>query len=67
VQFGISYTDDKELKKFARETIPDDPHLPELRQVNTFCTIVLFLNTHVSFLVFDEIVFATLILYISLY
>mmetsp|Transcript_19914 Transcript_19914/g.57194 ORF Transcript_19914/g.57194 Transcript_19914/m.57194 type:complete len:280 (+) Transcript_19914:220-1059(+) len=33
VQFGISYTDDKELKKFARQTIPDDPHLPELRQV----------------------------------
>ena len=38
VQFGISYTNDKELKKFARETIPDDPHLPELRQVNAFCT-----------------------------
>jgi len=32
VQFGISYTNDKELMKFARETIPDDPHLPELRQ-----------------------------------
>ena len=34
VQFGISYTTDEELKKFARHTIPDDPHLPELRQVS---------------------------------
>ena len=64
MQFGISYTNDKELKKFARETIPDDPHLPELRQVNTFCT---YFITHLSFLVFDEILFAALILYISLY
>ena len=33
VQFGISYSTDKELKKFARQTIPDDPHRPDLRQV----------------------------------
>jgi len=25
VQFGITYSDDQELKKFARQTIPDDP------------------------------------------
>lgn len=27
-----SYSDDKDLRKFARKTIPDDPKLPELRQ-----------------------------------
>mgnify|MGYP000041213356 CR=1 FL=1 len=27
VQFGISYTEDKELKKFGRQTVPDDPQL----------------------------------------
>lgn len=32
VQFGISYTEDKELRKFARSTIPDDPKIPELRR-----------------------------------
>ena len=25
VQFGISYSKDEELQKFARQTIPDDP------------------------------------------
>jgi cyclophilin family peptidyl-prolyl cis-trans isomerase len=31
VQFGISYTDDEELQKFAKTPIPDDPkHVPEI-------------------------------------
>ena len=40
VQFGISYSVDKELKKFARQTIPDDPHRPDLRQVNNMSVCV---------------------------
>uniref|UniRef100_A0A7S4N551 PPIase cyclophilin-type domain-containing protein n=2 Tax=Odontella aurita TaxID=265563 RepID=A0A7S4N551_9STRA len=32
VQFGITYTNDQELKKFAKKTIPDDPKIPELRR-----------------------------------
>ena len=40
VQFGISYSVDRELKKFARQTIPDDPHRPDLRQVNNMSVCV---------------------------
>ena len=42
VQFGISYSLDKELKKFARQTIPDDPHRPDLRQVNNMSVCDVF-------------------------
>ena len=42
VQFGISYSVDKELKKFARQTIPDDPHRPDLRQVNNISVCDVF-------------------------
>lgn len=46
VQFGISYSVDRELKKFARQTIPDDPHRPDLRQVNNMsvCVCVRFVK-----------------------
>ena len=42
MQFGISYSVDRELKKFARQTIPDDPHRPDLRQVNNMSVCDVF-------------------------